>query len=89
MIKLKLIKGNKVINATEKAYRVIYKDLGYRPYENQAHILPTSEEKRKDDVLEINDYTKAEIIEELDRKGIEYNPRDKKQVLYDLLIKGD
>ena len=89
MIKLKLIKGNKVINATEKAYRVIYKDLGYRPYENQAHILPTSEEKRKDDVLEINDYTKAEIIEILKKKGIEHNPRDKKEILYSLMIEGD
>ena len=89
MIKLKLIKGNKVINATEKAYRVIYRDLGYKPYEEQAHISPTSEEKRKDDVLEINDYTKAEIIEILTEKGIEHNPRDKKEILYNLRIEGD
>lgn len=86
---MKLIKGNKVINATEKAYRVIYRDLGYKPYENQAHTLPTSEEKRKDDVLGINDYTKAEIIEILTEKGIEHSPRDKKEILYSLMIKGD
>lgn len=28
----KYVKGNVVINATEKAYRVIYKEQGYIPY---------------------------------------------------------
>jgi hypothetical protein len=85
VIKLKLIKGNKIINATEKAYRVIYRDLGYKPYENQAHISPTSKDKE----IDINDITKAEIIEILTDKGIKHNPGDKKEILYNLMIEGD
>lgn len=30
------IKGKKIINATEKAYKVIYKDQGYVPYEEKS-----------------------------------------------------
>ena len=48
-----------------------------------------ADEDKGTNIKPYDDITKAEIIEELDRKGIEYNPRDKKQVLYDLLIKGD
>ena len=89
---MKLIKGNKIINATEKAYEVVYKHLGYKIYNNEKNDLteqPTNEDKEGINTIGIDNITKAEIIEELDRKGIEYNPRDKKQVLYDLLIKGD
>ncbi len=28
----KYIKGDKIINATEKAYIIIYKEKGYKPY---------------------------------------------------------
>jgi hypothetical protein len=86
---MKLIKGNEIINATEKAYRVVYRDLGYKPYENQAHISPTSEDKDEDDVIDMSNITKAEIIEILTEKGIEHNPRDKKEILYNLMIEGD
>ena len=86
---MKLIKGNKIINATEKAYKVIYKNLGYKPYDKEFLNEPVTDEDKGTNTKSYDDITKAEIIEELDRKGIEYNPRDKKQVLYDLLIKGD
>ena len=86
---MKLIKGNKVINATEKAYKGIYRDLGYKPYDKEFLNEPVTDEDRGTNTKPYDDITRAEIIEELDRKGIEYNPRDKKQVLYDLLIKGD
>lgn len=42
-----------------------------------------------EDIADINDITKAEIIEILTEKGIEHNPRDKKEVLYRLMIEGD
>lgn len=86
---MKLIKGNKIINATEKAYKVIYKNLGYKIYENKANREDLSEDKAEADVIDISDITKAEIVEILTEKGIEHNPRDKKEVLYRLMIKGD
>lgn len=86
---MKLIKGNKIINATEKAYKVIYKDLGYKPYDKEFLNEPVADEDKGTNIKPYDDITRAEIIEELDRRGIEYNPRDKKQVLYDLLVKGD
>ena len=86
---MKLIKGNKIINATEKAYKVIYKNLGYKPYDKEFLNEPVADEDKGTNIKLYDDITRAEIIEELDRRGIEYNPRDKKQVLYDLLIKGD
>ena len=30
---VKLVKGNKVITATEKAFKVVYKSLGYKKYD--------------------------------------------------------
>lgn len=49
------------------------------------------EEKAKLEKVDTNklDYdgiTKDEIIEKLKEKGIEHNPKDKKEVLYDLLV---
>lgn len=41
------------------------------------------EEQNSTDQEEI---TKAQIMQELDAFGVEYNPRDKKQVLYDLMM---
>lgn len=42
-----------------------------------------------DRVKGCNDITKADIVEQLDQKGIEHNPRDTKQELYDLLLGSD
>lgn len=41
------------------------------------------EEEEKDD---IDGITKKEIMQELDAFGIEYNPRAKKEVLYNLML---
>lgn len=82
---MKLIKGKKIINATEKTYRVIFKDLGYEVYNKVEEKQPTNEDKG----LGINDITKDKIIEVLTEKGIEHNPRDKKEILYDLMIEGE
>ncbi|GFN35814.1 hypothetical protein [Tepidimicrobium xylanilyticum] len=46
------------------------------------------EQKKQEEVkkLSIDDMTKEEIIKKLEEKGIEYNPRDKKEVLFNLLV---
>ena len=36
--------------------------------------------------LDYDGITKDEIIERLKEKGIEHNPKDKKEVLFDLLV---
>lgn len=77
---MKLIKGNKVINATEKAYRVVYKGMGYMECGLNGH-----EEIRFADISEIENVTKAEIMQMLDERDIDYNQRDKKEELYNLL----
>ncbi|MFW3538211.1 hypothetical protein [Vagococcus fluvialis] len=43
-------------------------------------ILPEQNATDQDEI------TKAQIIQELEAFGIEHNPRDKKQVLYDLMM---
>lgn len=48
-------------------------------------------EKDKNSIeeLSIEDMTKDEIIEDLKEKDIEHNPKDKKEVLFDLLVRGE
>ncbi|MCF6464197.1 hypothetical protein [Clostridium sp. Cult1] len=57
--------------------------------ENDLTEQPTNGEKEDANTIGIDDITKAEIIEILTQKGIEHNPRDKKEVLYELMIKGE
>lgn len=42
----------------------------------------------EEDIEGMEDITIKQIKQELDAFGIKYNPRDKKQELYDLMIKG-
>lgn len=89
---MKLIKGNKIINATEKAYEVVFKHLGYKVYSDKEIDLteqPTNEDKEGINTIGIDNITKAEIIEILTQKGIDHNPRDKKEILYNLMVQGD
>lgn len=46
------------------------------------------EQKKQEEVkkLSIDDLTKDEIIAKLKEKGIEHNPRDKKEDLFKLLV---
>ena len=43
-------------------------------------------EKVDTNKLDYDGITKDEIIEKLKEKGIEHNPKDKKEVLFDLLV---
>lgn len=76
---MNLIKDGRVIEVTEKAYNTIYKDKGYVPY-NADNVG-----KKAKDEDGIDDLTKAEIIEQLEEKEIEHNPRDVKKDLFKLL----
>ncbi|WP_347979344.1 hypothetical protein [Lactococcus formosensis] len=53
-----------------------------KPVEQE--VVVEEPEETTDDVPE--EITKAQIMQELDAFGVKYNPRDKKQVLYDLMI---
>ena len=50
---------------------------------------PTEESKEDGDVIVYDDITKPQIADILSQKGIEHNPRDKKEVLYNLLLGSD
>lgn len=66
---MKLIRDNRIIEATDKAYNVIYKSQGYIPYVE----------------TKLEDLTKAQIIEKLEEKNIDHNPTDLKKELLELL----
>lgn len=74
---IELVKDGKTIRATQKAYEVIYKSDGYK--------IKGQEEP---DQLGYEDITVAEIKDILDKDGVEYNEKDTKPVLFDLL-RGD
>lgn len=101
---MKIVKGNHILDVTEKAYRVIYKDLGYKPIGDITEEIetteefvpdggnPTKETETEESIIfkvDIEDMSKDKIIEILEQKGIDHNPRDKKEVLYNLMIEGD
>ena len=60
-----------------------------RRYHKKATEQPTIKEEEVLDIKPYDNITKPEIIEILTEKGIEHNPRDKKEVLYNLMIEGD
>lgn len=79
----------KTIKATEKAFNLLYKNRGFKPLENEPLNQLVEDNKESIDVLGIEDYTKAQIVEILSQRGIEHNPRDRKDILYDLLVAGE
>lgn len=98
---MKIIKEDKMLEVTEKAFKVVYKDLGYKPYNPDTHLLSYLEkeidkvdedkeiEEEVENIKSFDEITKDEIIERLKEKEIDHNPRDKKEILYNLLIEGD
>ena len=73
---MKIKRQGTVRFVTERAFLQTFKPLGYEIVEE-----PKQEKT-------VDDYTKAEIMELLDEKGIEYNDRDKKADLFELLKEG-
>lgn len=70
----KYIKDGKVINATEKAYEVIYKAKGYTPVE-----------EKKEEVKDISKMKKDELLLVASEKGIEIPEDATKEVLISLI----
>lgn len=56
---------------------------------NEGSTDDLNEDKEPTNAIDIDDITKDEIVEILTGKGIEHNPRDKKEVLYELLVEGE
>lgn len=50
---------------------------------------PTNEDNEDANIIDIDDIKKDKIIKILTQKGIEHNPRDRKEILYELMIKGE
>ena len=57
--------------------------------ENKLSEQPTKGDVKDVDTIGIDKLTKADIGEILSQRGIEFNPRDKKEDLYDLMIGSD
>ena len=74
-------KGNMIIRATEKAFRVLYKEQGYKPYDSTEKDVISEIEVPFSDETQLSDLTNAEIKELLDEAGIEYGNRDTKAEL--------
>ena len=71
---MKLIKDNKIITSTKRAYEVVYKTKGYLPYDEKEEVI-----------VKYNEVTKSEIINKLFEKNIKYDEKSTKQELFDLL----
>ena len=74
-------KGDKVIRATEKAFRVLYKEQGYKTYDSTEKDVKSEIEVPFADETQLDNLTNAEIKELLDEAGIEYGNRDTKAEL--------
>lgn len=85
---MKLVKEGKIIRANEKAYRLLYKARGYKPC-NPLKTATKVEDKTSAGINDSKDMTKVQIAEILTSKGIDFNPRDKKDKLLELLMAGD
>ncbi|QBL97912.1 hypothetical protein EauM23_00019 [Exiguobacterium phage vB_EauM-23] len=79
MAQVKIQKGDKVLEVSERLYRVYYSGLGYK--------------KAADGVTGVVDHnitvsmdnTKAEIVAELERRKVDHNPKSTKEELLRLL----
>lgn len=70
----KYVKDKVVINATEKAYNLLYKEQGYIPVE-----------EKKEEVKDISKMKKEELLTIAKEKGIEIPENATKEVLITLI----
>ena len=71
------IKDKHIINATEKAYNVVYKERGYVPYEEI--------KEKKEETKDISKMKKDELLVVASEKGIEVPDNVTKEVLVALI----
>jgi len=74
----KYIKDKNIINATEKAYNVVYKTQGYIPYKEV-------EEKKEEVKKDISKMNKDELTKIATEKGIEVPENAKKDDIINLI----
>lgn len=93
---IKLVKDNKVITATEKAFEVIYKGLGYEKYNIESNegvekSFINDVEKSKDELDKptkretFNKYTVEQLKEVAKARGIKGHSNMKKDELINIL----
>ncbi|MDT2593656.1 hypothetical protein P7D29_01845 [Lactococcus petauri] len=88
-----IINGGDWVSHVEKTKKVVEVEEVQKEQEDtkpvetepvEQEVVVEEPEETTDNVPE--EITKAQIMQELDAFGVKYNPRDKKQVLYDLMI---
>ncbi|MEX5279500.1 hypothetical protein RO490_07670 [Lactococcus petauri] len=83
-----IINGGDWVPHVEKTKKVVEVEEVQKEQEDtkpvEQEVVVEEPEEITDNVPE--EITKAQIMQELDAFGVKYNPRDKKQVLYDLMI---
>lgn len=83
-----IINGGDWVPHVEKTKKVVEVEEVQKKQEDtkpvEQEVVVEEPEETTDNVPE--EITKAQIMQELDAFGVKYNPRDKKQVLYDLMI---
>ena len=75
----------RVINATERAYELLYKGRGYKPYEEK----PFVDLSKLDPVTLDDEYTIPALKKYLDGKSIKYKSSDNKDDLITLILVGE
>lgn len=74
----------RVINATEKAYEILYKGRGFKPYEEKPPVDFSTL-----DATELEKYKVTDLKKHLDSLGIEYKSSDNKDDLITLILVGE
>lgn len=74
----------RVINATERAYELLYKGRGFKLYEEQEPVDFSTL-----DANELDEYKVADLKKYLDDKNIKYKSSDNKDDLITLILVGE
>ncbi|WP_313150954.1 hypothetical protein [Lysinibacillus capsici] len=74
----------RVINATERAYELLYKGRGFKIYEEQEPVDFSTL-----DANELDEYKVADLKKYLDDKNIKYKSSDNKDDLITLILVGE
>jgi predicted HTH domain antitoxin len=91
---MRISKGERILEVTDKVYEVIYKQRGYTPYNgkdvDEKKVIKIDKVIKEDDIeiaeiAKLEELTVAELKEKLDERGIEYDSKLRKQELVDLL----